>query len=108
HCRPGGSDQCRPDQDRLGEPYRPHRQIQPASAHRGRPGRRRSLRRTKGVAAMNGVPLMNGRPVVLTILDGWGYSPASGAEGNAIAAANKPNYDRLLREFPNTLVYTSG
>jgi 2,3-bisphosphoglycerate-independent phosphoglycerate mutase len=57
---------------------------------------------------MNGVPLMNGRPVVLTILDGWGYSPASGAEGNAIAAANKPNYDRLLREFPNTLVYTSG
>jgi 2,3-bisphosphoglycerate-independent phosphoglycerate mutase len=57
---------------------------------------------------MNGVPLMNGRPVVLTILDGWGYSPASGAEGNAIAAAHKPNYDRLLREFPNTLVYTSG
>ncbi len=52
--------------------------------------------------------MMNGRPVVLTILDGWGYSPASGAEGNAIAAANKPNYDRLLREFPNTLVYTSG
>ncbi len=57
---------------------------------------------------MNGVPLMNGRPVVLTILDGWGYSPASGAEGNAIAAASKPTYDRLLREFPNTLVYTSG
>jgi 2,3-bisphosphoglycerate-independent phosphoglycerate mutase len=57
---------------------------------------------------VNGVPLMNGRPVVLTILDGWGYSPAGGAEGNAIAAANKPNYDRLLREFPNTLVYTSG
>ncbi len=49
---------------------------------------------------------MNGRPLVLTILDGWGYSPA--IEGNAIAAANKPNYDRLLREFPNTLVQTSG
>src|SRR5208282_6056364 len=64
--------------------------------------------RTKGVAAMNGVPLMNGRPVVLTILDGWGYSPATAAEGNAIAAARKPNYDRLLREFPNTFVYTSG
>jgi 2,3-bisphosphoglycerate-independent phosphoglycerate mutase len=57
---------------------------------------------------MNGVPLMNGRPVILTILDGWGYSAATGAEGNAIAAANKPTYDRLLREFPNTLVYTSG
>jgi 2,3-bisphosphoglycerate-independent phosphoglycerate mutase len=50
--------------------------------------------------------MMNGRPLVLTILDGWGYSPAT--EGNAIAAANKPNYDRLLREYPNTLVKTSG
>jgi 2,3-bisphosphoglycerate-independent phosphoglycerate mutase len=49
---------------------------------------------------------MDGRPVVLTILDGWGYSAAT--EGNAIAAARKPVYDRLLREFPNTLVHTSG
>src|SRR5579862_6189297 len=47
-----------------------------------------------------------GRPLVLTILDGWGFSPL--AEGNAIAAAKKPNYDRLLADFPNTLVYTSG
>ena len=45
--------------------------------------------------------------LILTILDGWGYSPAAG-EGNAIAAARKPNYDRLLREYPNTLVHTSG
>jgi 2,3-bisphosphoglycerate-independent phosphoglycerate mutase len=49
---------------------------------------------------------MAGRPLVLTILDGWGYSPA--VEGNAIAAARKPIYDKLLREFPNTLVQTSG
>ena len=49
---------------------------------------------------------MSGRPLVLTILDGWGYSPA--IEGNAIAAARKPNYDRLLRDYPNTLVNTSG
>src|ERR1700748_3805228 len=49
---------------------------------------------------------MNGRPLVLTILDGWGYSAAT--EGNAIAMARKPNYDALLREFPNTLVHTSG
>src|SRR5271165_4005332 len=48
------------------------------------------------------------RPLVLTILDGWGYSPARAMEGNAIAAAHKPNYDRLLREYPNTLVHTSG
>ena len=52
--------------------------------------------------------MLNGRPLVLTILDGWGYSPAGASEGNAIAAAHKPNYDRLLREYPNTLVHTSG
>jgi 2,3-bisphosphoglycerate-independent phosphoglycerate mutase len=50
--------------------------------------------------------MMTGRPLVLTILDGWGYSPA--VEGNAIAAARKPIYDKLLHEFPNTLVHTSG
>ena len=49
---------------------------------------------------------MSGRPLVLTILDGWGYSPA--IEGNAIAAARKPTYDALLRDYPNTLVHTSG
>jgi 2,3-bisphosphoglycerate-independent phosphoglycerate mutase len=46
------------------------------------------------------------RPLVLIILDGWGYAPASRA--NAIALARKPNYDRLLREYPNTLIHTSG
>ena len=46
------------------------------------------------------------KPLILTILDGWGFSPAT--EGNAIAAARKPAYDMLLREFPNTLVHTSG
>jgi 2,3-bisphosphoglycerate-independent phosphoglycerate mutase len=51
---------------------------------------------------------VSGRPLVLTVLDGWGYCPTGAAEGNAIAAAHKPNYDRLLREYPNTLVHTSG
>jgi 2,3-bisphosphoglycerate-independent phosphoglycerate mutase len=46
------------------------------------------------------------KPLVLTILDGWGYSRA--VEGNAIAAARKPTYDSLLRDYPNTLVNTSG
>jgi 2,3-bisphosphoglycerate-independent phosphoglycerate mutase len=48
----------------------------------------------------------NKKPLVLTILDGWGYSPSR--EGNAIAAARKPTYDLLLREYPNTLIRTSG
>ena len=46
------------------------------------------------------------KPVVLTILDGWGYRPER--ENNAIALARKPTYDELLRKFPNTLVHTSG
>src|SRR5580693_6555477 len=46
------------------------------------------------------------KPLLLTILDGWGFSPAT--EGNAIAAARKPTYDALLRDYPNTLVRTSG
>jgi len=46
------------------------------------------------------------KPLVLIILDGWGYSPKT--EANAIALAHKPTYDRLLREYPNTLIHTSG
>ncbi len=46
------------------------------------------------------------KPLVLIILDGWGYAPPSAA--NAISLARKPNYDRLLAEYPNTLIHTSG
>ncbi len=46
------------------------------------------------------------KPLVLTILDGWGYSDA--IEGNAIALARKPTYDHLLSSYPNTLIQTSG
>ena len=49
---------------------------------------------------------MRPRPLVLIILDGWGYAPPS--NGNAISLAKKPVYDRLLSSFPNTLVHTSG
>jgi len=46
------------------------------------------------------------KPLVLVILDGWGYRAER--EANAIALARKPTYDRLLREYPNTLIHTSG
>src|ERR1700751_1428466 len=46
------------------------------------------------------------KPILLTVPDGWGYR--SETKGNAIALARKPNYERLLREFPNTLIHTSG
>src|SRR2546423_5789127 len=44
--------------------------------------------------------------LVLVILDGWGYRAETKA--NAIALARKPTYDRLLSEYPNTLIHTSG
>ena len=50
--------------------------------------------------------MANKKPLVLTILDGWGYSPVT--EGNAIALARKPTYDHLLATYPNTLIWTSG
>src|SRR6516164_1670673 len=46
------------------------------------------------------------KPMVLTVLDGWGYRAET--KGNAIALARKPTYDELLRKFPNTLIQTSG
>ena len=49
---------------------------------------------------------MRPKPLVLIILDGWGYRAETKA--NAIALARKPVYDRLLREYPNTLIHTSG
>jgi 2,3-bisphosphoglycerate-independent phosphoglycerate mutase len=49
---------------------------------------------------------MRPKPLVLIILDGWGYRAETKA--NAIALARKPTYDRLLREYPNTLIQTSG
>jgi 2,3-bisphosphoglycerate-independent phosphoglycerate mutase len=45
-------------------------------------------------------------PVVLVILDGWGYRPD--IHGNAIAQANTPNIDSLWAAYPHTLIDTSG
>lgn len=45
-------------------------------------------------------------PVVLVILDGWGYREQ--ADGNAIAAANTPVMDALWAAYPHTLIRTSG
>ena len=44
-------------------------------------------------------------PLVLTILDGWGFRAETA--NNAIALARKPTYDKLLREIPNTLIRAS-
>ena len=46
------------------------------------------------------------KPLVLCIMDGFGYNPQ--ATGNAIAAAKKPNLDKLFAECPHTLIGASG
>jgi 2,3-bisphosphoglycerate-independent phosphoglycerate mutase len=46
------------------------------------------------------------RPMLLLILDGWGYRETP--QHNAIAAANKPVWDRLWNNYPHTLIRTSG
>ncbi|MGB0205369.1 MAG: 2,3-bisphosphoglycerate-independent phosphoglycerate mutase [Neptuniibacter sp.] len=46
------------------------------------------------------------KTVALIILDGWGLNPSH--EGNAIHAANTPNWNRLLETYPNSTISTSG
>ena len=46
------------------------------------------------------------KQVILVVLDGWGISPEK--KGNAIASAETPNYDRLMKFCPNTLLQASG
>jgi 2,3-bisphosphoglycerate-independent phosphoglycerate mutase len=45
------------------------------------------------------------RPIVLTILDGFGYRAETA--NNAIALAKMPTYQTLLREYPHTLIQAS-
>lgn len=46
------------------------------------------------------------RPVVLVVLDGWGYREER--EGNAIALSQTPTWDRLWARYPKTLLEASG
>ena len=45
-------------------------------------------------------------PIVLIVLDGWGYGTES--DGNAIALGRTPVWDRLVRVAPFTLLEASG
>lgn len=45
-------------------------------------------------------------PLILTIMDGWAYNPDP--ENNAVAMARKPNFDRLWKSYPHTLIRTDG
>lgn len=44
--------------------------------------------------------------IVLVILDGWGVGKSWG--GNALTIAQTPNYNQILRTYPNTIIAASG
>lgn len=44
--------------------------------------------------------------VFLVVMDGWGYSEVQ--EGNAIAGAAKPNFDKLWQYYPHALIEAAG
>ena len=44
--------------------------------------------------------------VVLTILDGWGIG--QDYAGNAISTAKVPNFDNIVKNYPNTTIYADG
>src|SRR5271157_4960110 len=46
------------------------------------------------------------KPVMLIILDGFGWNESR--EDNAVALANKPNFDRLWANSPHAFLHTSG
>ncbi|MBM7834732.1 2,3-bisphosphoglycerate-independent phosphoglycerate mutase [Clostridium sardiniense] len=46
------------------------------------------------------------KPVMLMILDGFGIAEAS--EGNAVSLAKKPNFDKLIKEYPHSMLEASG
>jgi 2,3-bisphosphoglycerate-independent phosphoglycerate mutase len=50
--------------------------------------------------------ILSGNPVILIILDGWGYSELT--DFNAIHAAKKPAWDELWDAYPHTLISASG
>ena len=49
---------------------------------------------------------MKDKLTMLMILDGFGNNPNK--EGNAVAIANTPNIDRIMKTCPTTEIYTSG
>ena len=46
------------------------------------------------------------KPLILMILDGWGYDPEP--KGNAVLAAKTPVLDSLLEKYPSTFLEASG
>src|SRR5687767_4452922 len=55
------------------------------------------------------MPRLTTRPLVLVIRDGWGKNPdPKWDHANAVKLARHPVADRLMAEYPNVLIRTSG
>ncbi|MBI4433641.1 2,3-bisphosphoglycerate-independent phosphoglycerate mutase [Candidatus Uhrbacteria bacterium] len=52
------------------------------------------------------MPTRRPKPVVVCVLDGYGIAPMS--DGNAIARAERPVFDRLVRTYPAMTLHASG
>ena len=50
--------------------------------------------------------MLRPKPVVLCILDGWGYRAEK--ENNAIEMAKTPVWDNLIQNYPTAMIQTSG
>ena len=46
------------------------------------------------------------KPIILCILDGWGYRSVK--ENNAIEMANTPVWHGLIKDYPTAMIQTSG
>ena len=46
------------------------------------------------------------KPIVLCILDGWGYRAEK--ENNAIEMADTPVWHNLVKQYPTAMIQTSG
>ncbi len=65
----------------------------------------RSGKNSKAYAIHNSM-ITQQKPVILCILDGWGYSETQA--DNAVALAKTPNWDRLLKSSPQSFLKTCG
>jgi 2,3-bisphosphoglycerate-independent phosphoglycerate mutase len=58
---------------------------------------------------MASTPQLAKRPVVLIVRDGWGHNPShQWDKANATMLGNVPVNNRLLQEYPNVTIHTSG
>src|SRR5690349_3889870 len=88
-----------------GSPYRARHPL-PASRGEGRESLVAPRRISRYLALMNSPSMQQRRPVMLVVLDGWGWREE--AADNAVRQAKTPTFDRLWGQGPHGFLRTSG